>query len=146
MFNGVPLLGWFLGTLAAIAGGAIWFGPKTFYPMWWKAMGRSLDSEPGSAPGGEAAAKGSMGQIFGLTFLGAGIQVAVLGFALVQMGVSGPAAGAQAALILGIGLAAFTSLSHRLFGGHGLKVWIIEVASDVLNLTIAGAILGAFLA
>jgi hypothetical protein len=35
----------------------------------------------------------------------------------------------------------FSSLSHRLFGGESLKVWLIETASDGINLTIAGAII-----
>ncbi len=36
------------------------------------------------------------------------------------------------------------SLSHRLFAGEGLKVWIIETANDAINLTIAGAIIAFF--
>jgi hypothetical protein len=38
----------------------------------------------------------------------------------------------------------FASLSHRLFSGESLKVWIIETANDAINLTIAGAIIAAF--
>jgi hypothetical protein len=38
----------------------------------------------------------------------------------------------------------FASLSHRVFGGDSLKVWIIETANDAINLTIAGAIIAAF--
>jgi hypothetical protein len=45
---------------------------------------------------------------------------------------------------VGVGIAAFASLSHRLFGGESLKVWIIETANDALNLTIAGAIITFF--
>jgi hypothetical protein len=47
-------------------------------------------------------------------------------------------------LALGVGIAAFASLSHRLFGGENIKVWLIETSNDALNLTIAGAII-AFL-
>jgi len=42
---------------------------------------------------------------------------------------------------LGVGISMFSSLSHRLFGGENLKVWIIETANDAMNLTIAGAII-----
>lgn len=132
-----PVVGWLIATVVSIVSGAIWFGPKTFYPAWWKAMGKSFDEQPGS--------KDQMGLVFGLTFLGAAVQNAVLAFALVQMKVVGAAAGLQAGLILGIGLAAFTSLSHRLFAGQGLRVWMIEVGNDVLNLAVAGAVIGAFL-
>ena len=47
-FEHFSLLAWLLGSLLSIASGAIWFGPKTFFPVWWKAMGRPLDEEPGS--------------------------------------------------------------------------------------------------
>jgi hypothetical protein len=38
----------------------------------------------------------------------------------------------------------FSSLSHRLFGGESLKVWVIETANDAINLTIAGVIITYF--
>jgi len=46
--------------------------------------------------------------------------------------------------ILGVGIAAFASLSHRLFGGENIKVWLIETTNDALNLTVAGAIIAFF--
>lgn len=52
--------------------------------------------------------------------------------------------GALVGAVVGIGIAAFASLSHRLFGGDSLKVWIIETANDAINLTIAGAIITYF--
>jgi hypothetical protein len=52
--------------------------------------------------------------------------------------------GALVGAALGVGIAAFASLSHRLFGGESLTVWIIETANDALNLTIAGAIIAFF--
>jgi hypothetical protein len=54
------------------------------------------------------------------------------------------AMGASIGLALGVGVAAFASLSHRLFGGENLKVWIIETANDAINLTIAGAVIAYF--
>ncbi|MFM8752175.1 MAG: hypothetical protein ACKOEB_03120, partial [Actinomycetota bacterium] len=52
--------------------------------------------------------------------------------------------GALIGLSLGVGIAAFASLSHRLFGGESIKVWIIETSNDAINLTIAGAIIAFF--
>jgi hypothetical protein len=52
--------------------------------------------------------------------------------------------GALVGLALGVGISMFSSLSHRLFGGESLKVWIIETTNDALNLTIAGAIISFF--
>lgn len=54
------------------------------------------------------------------------------------------ASGAGIGLELRVGVAALASLSHQLFGGESLKVWIVETANDAINLTVAGAIL-AFL-
>lgn len=50
--------------------------------------------------------------------------------------------GAGWGLIAGL-LVAAASLGHRLFAGHGYRVWLIEVGNDVVNCVIAGAILGA---
>jgi hypothetical protein len=52
--------------------------------------------------------------------------------------------GAAVGFALGVGISMFSSLSHRLFGGENLKVWIIETSNDALNLTIAGAIIAFF--
>ena len=52
--------------------------------------------------------------------------------------------GALVGAALGVGIAAFASLSHRLFGGENFKVWIIETSNDALNLTIAGAVITFF--
>jgi len=125
--------------VVAFAAGALWFGPKTFFPVWWRAMGRS----DGEAPGG-----GNMALVFGLTAVGALVQVvavaSVIYFVGLATGPVGPLGGLLTGLLLGIGFAAASSLSHRLFAGHGLKVWIIEVGSDVLNYTLVGLIIGLF--
>jgi hypothetical protein len=48
--------------IVAFVAGAIWFGPKTFFPVWWKAMGR----KPEDAAGGS-----NMGVVFGATAVAA---------------------------------------------------------------------------
>ncbi|WEO78491.1 DUF1761 domain-containing protein [Cryobacterium sp. SO2] len=127
-----------VATLAAFVAGAIWFGPKTFFPLWWKLMGHGPDEQPA----------GKMAVVFGSTFVAALVEATAVasvihfvaatdpGFGTLQGGVTG--------LLLGIGLAAASSLSHRLFAGHGFRVWLIECGSDVLNLTIMGLILGSW--
>ena len=119
--------------------GAIWFSPKTFYPVWVKALG----TDPQNAPNGHGPAL-----TFGLTALGALVQVVTLAivihFVAAASGPVGPLGGALVGLLLGVGIAAASSLSHRLFGGQGLRVWLIEVADDALCLTVAGVIIGAF--
>ncbi len=128
--------------------GAIWFGPKTFYPVWMRALGREVPTESVKMKAGETLL------MFGGTYLAALIQVFALSLiislarsadVLVDAGT-----GALFGLIFGIGLGAFGSLSHRMFGQpdgkvyRSLKVWIIEVGQDVFCLTVAGAILGAW--
>lgn len=134
----------FVGVLVAFGfsfvSGAIWFGPKTFYPVWMKARG--------IASGQLSSQQNKPVLLFGGTILGVLIQtltLAVIINSLQQAGQEiGIADGAGIGLALGVGIAAFASLSHRLFGGESLKVWVIETANDALNLTVAGGILAYF--
>jgi hypothetical protein len=116
--------------------GAIWFGPKTFYPIWMK--------ERGIASGQLNAQQNKPVLLFGGTILGLLIQILVLALIINSLAGQGEATalqGATVGLALGVGISMFSSLSHRLFGGESLKVWIIETASDGINLTVAGAII-----
>lgn len=125
-----------VSALVAIASGAIWFGPKTFYPAWAKAMRRPVEDVPGTGM--------NMGILFGSTFLAQFFQA--FGLALVISMLKDPSGlkGAGIGLVVGIFIAAASSLGHRLFGGQGFKVWMIEVSNDVLNLVLMGIILGAW--
>jgi hypothetical protein len=116
--------------------GAIWFGPKTFYPIWMK--------ERGIASGQLNAQQNKPVLLFGGTILGLLIQLFVLALIINSLAGQGEVSalqGATVGLALGVGISMFSSLSHRLFGGESLKVWIIETASDGINLTVAGAII-----
>jgi Protein of unknown function (DUF1761) len=119
--------------------GAIWFGPKTFYPVWIKAMGAKPDEPLGTH--GPAF-------VFGFTALGALVQVvalaSVIHFVSLASDPVGGAGGALVGLLLGIGIAAASSLSHRLFSGQGITVWIIEVGGDIASFTLAGLAIGLF--
>ena len=125
--------------VAAFAAGAIWFGPKTFFPIWWRAMGKDPNN---------MEVTGNMGAIFGGTAVAAFIEAVTVASVIHFVALATPSFGlwdgAGVGLLLGIGLAAASSLSHRLFAGQGFKVWAIEVASDVVNLTIMGLIIGAW--
>ena len=116
--------------------GAIWFGPKTFYPIWMK--------ERGIASGQLTAQQNKPALLFGGTILGLLIQLFVLALVINSLAGQGEATalqGATVGLALGVGISMFSSLSHRLVGGESLKVWLIETASDGINLTVAGAII-----
>ena len=129
-----------LATLAGFAIGAIWFGPKTFFPVWWKLLGKSPEQNPGTE---------SMALVFGLTALGAVSQALVMGIVipLIEQSVGGLDwfGGLATGALLGLGFSAATSLSHKLFGGFGLKVWILEAGQDIVSLAAMGAIIASFI-
>ncbi len=136
-------------SIISFAIGAIWFGPKTFYPVWMRALGREIPKERVKMTGGETLL------MFGGTYLAALIQVITLAV-IISLGRSaspsfGLLDGAIYGFVFSVGLGAFASLSHRMFGQanfkvyQSLKVWLIEVSQDVLCLTIAGVILAAWL-
>ena len=132
----ISLVGIVAATVVAFVSGAVWFGPKTFFPIWWRAMGKPEGATPGEGH--------SMGVVFGSTFVGVIVQAIVMSLVIAKLNESADVAPAQGALVgflLGVGFAAAPSLSHRLFGQQGFKVWLIEVASDVLNLTLIGLVI-----
>jgi hypothetical protein len=134
----------FIGILVAFGfsfvSGAIWFGPKTFYPVWMRARGNSS--------GQLTSAQNKPALLFGGTILGILVQTLTLGVVINSLQKAEPnfsvANGAVVGLALGVGIGMFASLSHRLFGGENLKVWVIETANDAINLTVAGAIIAFF--
>lgn len=122
--------------------GAIWFGPKTFYPAWVRLMG--ITEEPGKGLGHHG-----MPFVFGFTALGALVQVVALAsvihfVALANGSPVGAVGGLLIGLLVGVGFTAAGSLSHRLFSGQGVRVWLIEVGGDIVSLTLAGLVIGLF--
>lgn len=136
-FQGFNFLSLVIAFGFSFVSGAIWFGPKTFYPIWMRARG---------IPSGQLTAHQNKPVIlFGGTIVGVLIQTITLGLVMNSLRVHGMDIGvidgAGIGLALGLGIGACASLSHRLFGGDSIKVWIIETANDVINLTVAGAII-----
>ena len=138
-FSDLNLLGVILAFIVSFISGAIWFGPKTFYPIWMKAKGNTS--------GQLTTSQNKPVLLFGGTILGVLIQTLTLALIINSLGKNieiDILGGAGIGFALGVGISMFSSLSHRLFGGESLKVWVIETANDALNLTIAGAIIAFF--
>ena len=139
-FTGLNIVGVIVAFGFSFVSGAIWFGPKTFYPIWMK--------ERGIASGQLNANQNKPVLLFGGTILGIIAQTLTVALVITSLQQAGTevsvAAGAGIGLALGLGIGAFASLSHRLFGGESLKVWVIETANDVINITVAGAIIAFF--
>lgn len=139
-FSHVNFLGALVAFIFSFASGGLWFGPKTFYPVWMKARG--------IASGQLTSQQNKPTLMFGGTILGVVAQTLTLALvinSLQQAGIDiGILDGAGIGFALGVGVAMAASLSHRLFAGESLKVWLIETANDAINLTVAGAIIAYF--
>lgn len=139
-FSGISILGIAVAFVVSFISGGIWFGPKTFYPIWMK--------ERGIASGQLDANQNKPVLLFGGTIIGVLTQTITLALIINSLFAAkvdiGLLDGAGIGFALGVGIAMFASLSHRLFGGDNLKVWLIETANDAINLTIAGAIIAYF--
>ncbi len=134
------IVGVLIAFVVSFISGAIWFGPKTFYPIWMKARG--INSGELNRQQNKPAL------LFGGTIIGLIFQTLTVAVLVTSLKAGNPdfavLDGALVGAALGVGIAACASLSHRLFGGESLKVWIIETANDAINLTIAGAIITYF--
>lgn len=133
------VVGIVLAALATFASGFAWFNGKNFYVTWWRLMNRDRPMPTQGDGGG------------GVMFAGLTVAIVVQTIVLEVIldafrndaGYVGTLAGAGWGLLVGVVISA-AALGHRLFGGHGFKVWMIEVGNDVLNCVIIGAILGSF--
>ena len=139
-FSGLNLIGVLVAFIVSFISGGIWFGPKTFYPVWMKAKG--------VASGQLNSNQNKPAILFGGTIIGVLVQTLTLALIINSLqkyqANLGILDGAGIGFALGAGIAMFASLSHRLFGGDSFKVWIIETSNDAINLTIAGAIIAFF--
>ena len=116
-FSDLNLVGVVVAFFISFISGAIWFGPKTFYPVWMRAKG--------NATGQLTSSQNKPVLLFGGTILGVLIQTLTLGLILNSLGKNvdiGILDGAGIGFALGVGISMFSSLSHRLFGGETLKV------------------------
>ena len=131
----VNVIGIIAGTVVSFVSGFLWFGPATFFPTWWRLMGRG----PNDVPGGGI----NMGVAFGSVLVGQALQVTVLALILSALNISAPLDGALVGLLIGVGIVGGSGLSHRIFAGHGFGVLLLEAGNDIVNLGLAGAILVA---
>lgn len=138
-FSSLNIIDIGLATVAGFITGALWFSPKTFFPLWWKLMGKTAGDDPGAGQ--------SMGTIFCALVAGQVVQALALTGAITGFYENASVLqGASAGSLLGVGIAASSSLTHRMFSGHGKNswsIWAIEVGNDIVGLAIMGAIIAA---
>lgn len=138
-FGSINWIAVLAAALVNFIAGFIWFSPIGFYPAWWRAIGRDPSQEPGQGQ--------NMGAVFGMVTVAVFVQAILLAlivgvFKELNGDVSLTSGLAIGAVVGVIGAAA--SLGHRLFSNQGVKVWIIEVASDVLNIALMGIVFSFF--
>ena len=137
-FSSVNWLAVVACVVVSMISGSLWYNPKTFFPTWWKVVGAGK-----SQPGME-----NMGMTWGLTVLASFVQAVAMSFMVTAMGgLMGGAtlvSGAMSGFMLWFGFVAPTYLVNKLFAGHGLKIWAIEVGNHLVNFVLFGAILGAW--
>jgi len=126
--------------IVSMVSGTIWYNSRTFFTVWWKGIGKAA----GEVPGME-----NMGMTWTLTVLASFVQAIFMSLMVTALGsmTTGEAtltSGATAGFLLWLGFIAPTYLVNKLFAGHGLKVWAIEVGNHLVNFVLFGAILGAW--
>ena len=129
-----------VGGVASMIIGSIWFSQKTFFPMWWKAIGKSETAGPGMT--------GNMGLTWGLTIFAAFVQAVFMSLMVTAMGSMTPGgatlgSGALAGFLLWLGFVAPSSLTNKIFAGQ-LKAWVLEVGNHLVTFVVMGAIVGAW--
>jgi len=138
-FNEINWLAVVACVVASMIIGGTWFGPKTFFPIWWKAVGKS-DNDVSSGM--------SMGMVWGLIVLASFVQAVFMSLMVHAMGSMTPGgatlgSGAMAGFFLWLGFVAPSSLTNKLFADR-LKAWVLEAGNHLITFVAMGAIVGAF--
>ncbi len=136
----ISWLGVLLAAVAAFALNMFWFSEKVFYTRWLAALGRPMPSREDAEGVGMGVAFGSVtAALFVQAFMVDWLLQAITSlYDIRDLSLLG---GLVAGAIIGAGIAAATSLGHRVFAGQGFKVWAIEVGADVIGLGLMGAVL-----
>ena len=121
----------------SMASGTLWYNPKTFFPIWWKGIGKPEMVQPGSS---------NMALVWALTVLTSLLQAVGLALAvnLAGMAFGGVSVGTGmlAGALVWLFIIAPTNLTNKLFAGFPFKVWAIEAGNHLVNFLLFGALLG----
>ena len=136
-FSSINWLAVVFCVIASMVIGSFWFNPKTFFPMWWKAIGKSDNEGPSST---------NMGMVWGLIVFAAFVQAVFMSLMVHAMGSMTPGgvtlgSGAMAGFILWLGFVAPSSLTNKLFADR-LKAWVLEAGNHLVTFVVMGAIIG----
>lgn len=131
LFSSINWLAVITCTLLSMVSGSLWYNPKTFFPIWWKVV-----SNGRKQPGME-----NMGTTWALTILSSLVQAAFMAVIIAGVNSTTIRSGMTTGFLLWAGLVAPTNLVNKLFAGHGLRIWAIEVGNHLVNMLIFGSVL-----
>lgn len=137
-FSSINWLAVIACVVASMLIGGTWFAPKTFFPIWWKAIGKTETDTPGGL---------NMGIVWGSIILASFVQAVFMSLLVNAMGsMSGGAtlgSGALAGFLLWLGFVAPSSLTNKLFANR-LQAWVLEAGNHLVTFVVMGAIVGAW--
>ena len=136
-FSSINWLAVIFCVIASMIIGSLWFNPKTFFPIWWKAIGKSDNEGPSNT---------NMGMVWGLIVFAAFVQAVFMSLMIHAMGSMTPGgvtlgSGALAGFLLWLGFVAPSSLTNKLFADR-LKAWVLEAGNHLVTFVVMGAIIG----
>ena len=130
--------------VASMVIGGVWFGPKTFFPAWWKAIGKTGEPTMGGSPTPGAAL--GMGLVWGGVIFASFVQAVFMSMVVNTLGsMSGGAtlaSGALTGFLIWLGFVASSSLTNKLFADR-LQAWVLEQGNHLITFVVLGAIVGA---
>ena len=132
--------GWavLVSVVISMVSGSLWYNPKTFFPVWWKGIGKA---DQGVEPG-----NGNMAVTWILTILAGAVQALFVGLFVNWLGPVFGGVNAVNGLLIGFllwfGFIMPTYLVNKLFAGHGFTVWAIETGNHLVNFLLFGLLFG----
>jgi len=136
-FSSINWLAVLICVVVSMLVGSVWFAPKTLYPIWWKAIGKTDKEGPGMQ---------NMGMVWGLIVLLSFVQAVAMAFVVNTMGAAmggvSLGTGAMTGFMLWLGFVAPSSLTNKLFANR-ILAWVLEAGNHLVTFVLFGAILGA---
>ena len=137
-FSSINWLAVVLCLVASMVIGGVWFSPKMFFNVWWKAVGKTDKDMEDMSKGSSAGMMATWGGVIVASL----IQAIFMGFMTNAMGATDWASGAMTGFFLWLGFIAPSSLTNKLFADR-VPAWFYEAGNHLVTFLVMGAIQGA---
>jgi hypothetical protein len=132
----VNVLGVFFAAVISMVIGSIWYGPL-FGKTWMKLQGCTIKDI-------EKAKQKGMAILYFVNFIGALVLAYVLGYLMILTGMESVVGGVQLGILIWVGFISTVGLGIVLWEGKPFKLYVLVMGYWLVNLALAGAILGIF--